>query len=37
MEQPGKSDSLLLGMEEAFRGIKKVEALELEPFAVKTW
>ena len=28
MEQPGKSDSLLLGMEEAFRGIKKVEAPE---------
>ena len=26
MEQPSKSDSLLLGMEEAFRGIKKVEA-----------
>ena len=26
MEQPGKSDSLLIGMEEAFRGIKKVEA-----------
>ena len=28
MEQPGKSDSLLIGMEEAFRGIKKVEAPE---------
>ena len=27
MEQTGKSDSLLIGMEEALRGIKKVEAL----------